>query len=81
VAADSLIPLLERRLAVIADHAWRDRDAVGHLDALRDASESLDAAHAALHGQLPARLAHFLERRSFDKALAFLRGTAESEIS
>ena len=35
----------------------------------------LDAILAAGRGKLPAQLAHFLERRSYAKALAFLGAT------
>jgi hypothetical protein len=69
-----LAGLLRERLAVIADHAWRDRDAAGHLDRLRTVSEAIMAQHEALRPGLPPRLAHYLERCSYDKALAFLEG-------
>lgn len=69
-----LAGLLRERLAVIADHAWRDRDAAGHLDRLRTVSEAIMAEHEALRPLLPPRLAHYLERCSYDKALAFLEG-------
>lgn len=67
-----LIQLLRRRESVIADHAWRDRDAAGHLDALKHVSEEI-SAWAAEHGQAAdARLRHFLANASFAKALAHL---------
>lgn len=64
--------LLRERLAVIADHAMRDRDSAAHLEKLRAVSEALEAEHRALHGRLPARLAHFMQGCSYQKALAFI---------
>ncbi|GHB98135.1 hypothetical protein [Cerasicoccus arenae] len=43
-------------------------------DVIRD----LDAYHQDHAAALPPRLAHFLERRSYGKATAFLRGDAEN---
>jgi hypothetical protein len=67
---------LRRRRAIIADHAWRERDASGHLAALREISEKIAAAGDELRGRIPPRLDHFLGRCSFDKALAFIEGMA-----
>lgn len=67
-----LADLLRRRLEIIADHAWRDRDAASHLDALRQVSEDIAAWHARHRGALPARLEHFLSGCSYDKALAYV---------
>ena len=62
-----LLALLERRSAVIADHAWRDRDAATHLAALQEVSEALMA-----EPQLPARLRHYLTQCSYSKAAAWI---------
>lgn len=67
-----LAKLLRRRLKVIADHAWRDRDPQGHLDALRKASEALDAWYKRNRTKVPAQLGHFLGACSYQKALEFL---------
>jgi hypothetical protein len=69
---------LRRRRAVIADHAWRDREAAAHLDALRSVSEEIMAWTEKNRGQLDPRLEHYLDRCSYDKALAHLEsgGTA-----
>lgn len=64
--------LLQRRLDLIADHAFRDRDAAAHLEALKNVSEEIMAEHARLRPQLPARLNHFLTQASFSKALEYL---------
>ena len=67
-----LADLLRQRIAVISDHAWRDRDAAGHLEALKDASEKITAWTAAHRTELDTQLRHFLTNCSFDKALAHL---------
>ena len=64
--------LLQRRIDLIADHAFRDRDAAAHLAALKQVSEELGAEHLRLRAQLPPRLNHFLTQASFSKALEYL---------
>jgi len=68
----SLAAALRERLAVIADREWYARDPAGHLDRLRTVSEQIDALQKQLPPPVDPRLAHFLERGSYDKALAFL---------
>jgi hypothetical protein len=67
-----LADLLRRRLSIIADHAWRDRDGAGQLDALKDVSEKITAWTAENRASLDGQLRHFLTNASFDKALAHL---------
>jgi 5,10-methenyltetrahydromethanopterin hydrogenase len=67
-----LIHLLRRRETVIADHAWRDRDPSGHLDALKAVSAGIDAWVQANHKDIDPRLRHYLGNASFAKALAHL---------
>lgn len=69
---EDLILLLRRRLQVIADHEFRDRDPAAHLDALRSVSGEISTWHEYHRGSIPARLDHFLTNCSFDKALKFL---------
>ena len=69
--------LLQRRLDLIADHAFRDRDAAAHLEALKNISEELMAMHQSLRAELPPRLNHFLTQASFSKALEYLDSSAE----
>ncbi|MBL9130608.1 MAG: hypothetical protein JNG86_05380 [Verrucomicrobiaceae bacterium] len=64
--------LLQQRLDIIADHAFRDRDPAAHLAALQDVSERLAAEHARLRDDLPPRLHHFLTQSSLTKALEYL---------
>lgn len=76
----SLAPLralLQRRLDLIADHAFRERDAAAHLAALQQVSEELIATHVKLRAELPPRLNHFLSQASFSKALEYLDSSTE----
>lgn len=68
----NLRTLLQRRLDLIADHAFRDRDAAAHLEALKTVSEEIVTEHERLRPELPPRLNHFLTQASFSKALDFL---------
>lgn len=74
----SLHRLLQKRLDIIADHAWRDRDPAAHLTGLREVSEAIAAEHARLRGRVPSRLNHFLTQASYAKALEFLEANGES---
>lgn len=72
----ALVRLLERRLAVIADHAWRDRDPDGQMRALQEVSQEI-ADWAARHaGATDFHMQHYLQNCSFDKALAVARKRA-----
>ncbi len=70
---------LRTRLAVVADHAHRDRDAASHLAALRSAHEELLHQIAGLPPGSDPRLLHFLQGQSYTKALAFLEQAGHSE--
>ncbi len=74
VTYPKLEALLAKRLDVIADHAWRDRDAESHLQELKAVSEALDREFASVRREMPPRLAHFMQNASYSKALAYLRG-------
>lgn len=68
-----LAEALRERLAVIADHAHRDRDQAGHLQRLIDVSARIEKLAAVLpSGDLDPQFSHYLERRSYDKALAWI---------
>ena len=61
--------LLQQRLAVIADHSFRDRDPAAHLDALKDVSEKI-LDYTTIHlGEFDGRLRHYLTNSSYQKAL------------
>jgi len=62
---------LRERLAVIRDEESR-RDEVKHIDRLRAVSEKIEKLQAKLPQPIDPRLAHYLQRRSYDKALEFL---------
>jgi len=66
-----LAEALRERLKIISDEAGR-RNPEQHLQRLRDVSERIETLVAALPRPIPPRLAHFLDRRSYDKALEFL---------
>jgi len=67
-----LIQLLKQREQIIADHSWRDRDAEGHLDALKNVSEEITAWAEQCQSPIEPKLNHFLSNASFSKALAHL---------
>lgn len=81
MSSPDLAPLadaLRERIAVITDHAHRDRDQTGHLKRLIEVSGRIDALIAALpSAELDPRLGHYLEKRSYEKALAWIEGTPE----
>lgn len=63
---------LRRRLAVIADRAFYERDPAGHLEELKSASEAIDEVKTRLPRPIPGDLAHYLQGCSFQKALGWL---------
>lgn len=69
-----LATLLQRRLDVIADHAWRDRDPAAHLQALADISGRIAEWTREHRSGLDPRLRHFLANASYAKALDFVTG-------
>jgi hypothetical protein len=72
-ALADLAQALRERLAVIHDDQSR-RDEAKHIARLRAVSEKIDKLQAALPQPVDPRLAHYLQRRSYDKALEFLDG-------
>ena len=73
-AAEALAGALRERLAVIGDRDWFAKDASGHLEALKAVSGKIELLAAALRPPVDPHLRHYLERCSYDKALAFLNG-------
>jgi len=72
-----LAEALSERLAVIADHAHRDRDAAGHLQRLIEVSGRIDALINALPtAGLDPQFLHYLERKSYDKARTWIQENA-----
>jgi hypothetical protein len=72
-ALADLAQALRERLAVIHDDQGR-RNEAKHIARLRAVSEKIDKLQAALPQPVDPRLAHYLQRRSYDKALEFLEG-------
>jgi hypothetical protein len=68
---------LRERLTIIHDEE-SSRDADTHMQRLRAVSEKIDKLAAALPRPIDPRLAHYLQRRSYDKALEFLEGPDQS---
>ena len=62
---------LRERLAIIHDEESR-RDEAKHIDRLRAISEKIDKFQAALPQPVDPRLAHYLQRHSYEKALEFI---------
>lgn len=68
----ALAAALRERLAVIADREWYARDAAGHLAKLQSVSEQIVTLAAALPKPVPGDFAHYLQRASYEKALAWI---------
>jgi hypothetical protein len=68
----SLAAALRERLATIADREHYRRDPAGHLARLQAIAAQIDLLQAQLPADTDPKLAHYLQRCSFDKALAFL---------
>ena len=66
-----LVAALRERLVIVGDEKSRS-DPDQHVKKLREVSEKIDMAQAALPQPIGPRLAHFLERRSYEKALELL---------
>jgi len=62
---------LRERIAIIQDEQSR-RDEAKHLARLRAVSEKIEKLQAALPQPIDPQLAHYLQRKSYDKALEFL---------
>jgi hypothetical protein len=66
-----LAEALRERLAIIRDEEGR-RDKETHMARLHAVSDKIDRLQAALPRPIDPQLAHYLKRRSYDKALEFL---------
>ena len=70
-ALADLAQALRERLAVIRDEQSR-RDEVKHIARLKVVSEKIEKLQEALPQPVEPRLAHYLQRKSYDKALEYL---------
>lgn len=68
----ALIAALRERLTVIADRELYRRDPAAHLERLSQVSDSITSLSAQLPSNINSQFAHYLQRASYDKALAFL---------
>jgi hypothetical protein len=68
-----LAQALRQRLAIIDDEKSR-RDEEKHIARLKAISERIADLQTHLPKPIDPRLAHYLERKSYDKALDFLEG-------
>jgi hypothetical protein len=73
----NLTAALRERLRIIRDGESR-RDPGKHMARLQTISARIEDLSAALPRPVNPRLAHFLERRSYDKALEFLESVSPS---
>jgi hypothetical protein len=71
-AAAKLIDALRERLAIIANEESR-RYPDQHRARLQAVSEKIEELQATLPQPIDPQLAHYLQRRSYDKALEFLQ--------
>ena len=68
-----LAAALRERLAIIADEESR-RDPERHTQRLQQISERIEMMEQQLPAQVDPQLRHFLQRRSYSKALELLEG-------
>lgn len=68
-----LAQALRERLAIIRDEQSR-REETKHVARLKAVSERIDKLQAALPQPVDPELAHYLQCRSYGKALEFLKG-------
>ena len=74
----ALTGALKERLALIADRAFYQRDPAAHLAALQAVSGRITALAAQLPPGLDPQFTHYLQRCSYDKALAFLEAQPDA---
>jgi hypothetical protein len=66
-----LAAALRERLTIIADEESR-RDSDRHTERLREVSQRIEQMEQSLPPTIDPQLRHFLQRRSYGKALEFL---------
>jgi hypothetical protein len=69
-----LADALRERLAIIGDEESR-RDPEQHTSRLREVSEKIERLEQSLPPGIDPQLRHFLQRRSYTKALELLEGS------
>lgn len=71
-----LTELLRERLAIIGNHELRKSNPSEQLAQLQAVSEKIVELQSKLPRDIDPQLQHFLERCSYDKALALLSGAS-----
>jgi hypothetical protein len=71
-----LADTLRERLAIVADEESR-RDPERHMERLRDVSDRLEKIEQQLPAALDPQLRHYMQRRSYSKALEYLNGAKQ----
>ena len=71
-----LAAALRERLAVIGDEASR-RDPAAHMARLQTVSERIERFEERLPPKIDPQLRHYLQRRSYSKALELLEGAVD----
>ncbi len=69
---DDLRAALKERLLVIGDKEARESNPTAHLERLKTASQAISKLQAELPKDADARLRHYLDRCSYDKALEWI---------
>jgi hypothetical protein len=79
-ALTDLAAALRERLAIISDEASR-RDPDRHTARLRQVSEKIERLEQSLPPKIDPQLRHFLQRRSYSKALELLENCSDGALS
>jgi hypothetical protein len=79
-ALTDLAAALRERLAIIGDNESR-RDPEHHAKRLREVSEKIDRLEQSLPPKVDPQLRHFLQRRSYSKALDLLETRSDGARS
>ena len=67
-----LAELLRKRLEIIADPEFRDKDPESHLVSLKEISVAIESEYETLRNSIDARLKHYLTNMSYEKALSHI---------
>src|ERR1700730_4431231 len=73
-----LATALRERLALLGDEKSRGEPDI-HIARLQAVSDKIDKLQAALPRPVDPQLAHYLQRRSYDKALEFIEGVTANK--
>ena len=78
-ALADLAQALRERLAIIRDEESRC-DHATHIDRLRAVSEKIDRLQTLLPSSTNPQLKHYLQRKSYDKALEFIEANCNGGL-